>query len=108
VSTVSWKESAGAVSWNVQPFINGRYRPSSSTDLFDNINPATEAILCQIPVGDAADIDEAVHVARQRFDEGCWSELPPVRRAEILQKLADLMVEHKTDLALLDTLEVGK
>jgi acyl-CoA reductase-like NAD-dependent aldehyde dehydrogenase len=107
-SSKRWKESATAVSWNIQPFINGRYRPSNSTDRFDSINPATEETLCRVSVGDAGDIDEAVCIARQRFNDGCWSELPPVRRSEVLMKLADLIVQHKSELALLDSLEMGK
>lgn len=105
---MNWRAAADAVRWNIQPFINGRYRPSTSTELFDNINPATEKTLCQAPVGSAADIDETVRIARQRFNEGCWSELPPVRRAAVLLKLADLVIERKAELALLDTLEMGK
>ena len=37
-----------------------------------------------------------------------WSGLPPIRRAEVLFKLADLIVRHRSELALLDTLEMGK
>src|SRR5260370_30280493 len=105
---MNWREAAAAVRWNVQPFIDGRYRPSVSTERVDNINPATETPLCRVPVGDASDIDEAVRVARRRFNEGCWSELPPVLRAEVLIKFTDLIIEHKAELALLDTLEMGK
>src|ERR1700693_5742753 len=98
----SWRESATAVDWNVQPFINGRYRPSKSLDSYEHVNPATETTLCRFPVGHAADIDEAVCIARQRFNDGCWSELPPLHRMETLLKLADLSVKHKADIALLD------
>lgn len=102
-----WHESRKAIKWKIQPFIDGRYR-SSNTERFHTINPATEEHLSEISVGDSSDIDEAVRVARKRFDDGCWSELPPVRRADVLRKLADLVVQHKADLALLDTMEMGK
>lgn len=105
---MNWRETAAAVIWNIRPFIDGRYKVSASTEQFENVNPATEAILCQVPVGNSADIDDAVRVARRRFNDGCWSELPPIRRAEALAKLADLIVEHKAELALFDTLEIGK
>jgi acyl-CoA reductase-like NAD-dependent aldehyde dehydrogenase len=105
---MNWRKLAAAIDWNVRPFINGRYRASASKEMLDNINPASETTLCRFPVGSATDIDEAVSVARQRFDEGCWSEWPPARRAEILLKLADLIVQQKASLALLDTLEMGK
>jgi acyl-CoA reductase-like NAD-dependent aldehyde dehydrogenase len=105
---MDWKKSAAELNWRIQPFINGRYRPSTSAEFYDNINPANEASLCRVHVGNAADIDDAVRVARQRFEDGCWSELPPARRADILTKLADLIVHHKEEIALLDTLEMGK
>lgn len=105
---MNWKRAAADIQWNIQPFIDGRYRPSASTDLFDNINPATETVLCQAAVGAVEDVDQAVRVARKRFNEGCWSELPPVKRAEILLKLGDLILQHKAQLALLDSLEMGK
>ena len=101
------KDLPSTVHWNVAPFIGGRYRPSASEPI-DNINPATETVLCQFGAGSAADIDEAVRVARRRFNDGCWSEMPAARRMEILIKLAELMVQHKSELALLDCLEMGK
>src|SRR5579859_2148572 len=106
--TRNWNEQAATVNWNIQPFINGRFRRSCSKEFFDNINPATETILSRVPAGNDADVDAAVSNGRQRFNEGCWSELPSSRRAEILLRLADLVVQHKAELALLDTLEMGK
>ena len=105
---MTWKDSAAAISWNIRPLIAGRYRASSATECFHSVNPATETNLCRVAVGDSADIEEAVRVARQRFNDGCWSELPPRERAEKLLKLADLIVQHKAELALLDSLEMGK
>jgi acyl-CoA reductase-like NAD-dependent aldehyde dehydrogenase len=105
---VNWEASAAAIHWNVQPFINGRYCSSHSTQCIDNINPATEQPLCRVPVGSPEDIDEAVRAARKSFDDGRWATLPPVRRAEVLFRFADLIVQHKEELALLDALEMGK
>lgn len=105
---MSWKEAAAAVHWNIQPFIDGRYRSSTATECFDNVNPANETVLCQAAVGSAAEVDAAVSVARRRFEEGCWSGLPPIRRAEVLIRLADLIVRRKEEFALLDVLEMGK
>lgn len=105
---MSWGQLATTVRWNVEPFIGGRYRRPTSADRVLNINPATELPLCDIPAGAAADVDEAVRVARQRFEDGCWSGLPVARRAEILLKFADLLVREQRNIALLDTLEMGK
>jgi acyl-CoA reductase-like NAD-dependent aldehyde dehydrogenase len=79
-----------------------------ATTLVENINPATEMSLCTFSAGDAQDVEHAVRVARQRFDGGCWSELPPMRRVEVLLKWADLIVGNEAQIALLDTLEMGK
>jgi acyl-CoA reductase-like NAD-dependent aldehyde dehydrogenase len=106
--SLGWNDAAAAVRWNIRPFIDGRYRPSNSGDYFENVNPATEKTLCDVSAGDAVDVSEAVRVARQRFESGCWSQLTPTRRAQIVLRLADLLVEHKAELALLDSLEMGK
>lgn len=105
---MNWHESAATLPWKIQPFINGSYQPSTSEEFFDNINPANENRLCHVPTGATADIDDAVRSARRRFEDGCWSELPAAHRAETLQKLASLIVSHKAELALLDSLEMGK
>lgn len=105
---MNWQQRAAEVRWNIRPFIDGRYQDSQSRETFENIDPSTERSLCQIHVGSPADVDVAVRVARKRFEEGCWSELPAVRRADVLCKFADLIVQHKETLALLDSLEMGK
>jgi acyl-CoA reductase-like NAD-dependent aldehyde dehydrogenase len=105
----TWAHAAASVRWDTRPFIDGRYRRSSSaSDVFDNVNPATEETLCTVAVGSTEDVDEAVRVARERFRDGCWSGLSPARRAEALLKLADLIVEQREELALLDCLEMGR
>ena len=105
---MNWKKSAQAVEWDIRPFIDGVYSDSTSKNTFDNINPATDQVLCQVAEGSAEDIDQAVKVARQRFEEGCWSELTPGARKAILVRFSDLIVEHQDSIALLDTLEIGK
>ncbi len=105
---MNWSETAEAIRWNIRPFIDGRYRDSTAQEILQNINPATELPLGEFSVGSAADVDAAVNIARLRFLQGCWSDLPPGRRAEILCKLADLIVAHQAELAILDTREMGK
>ena len=106
--TISWAAAADEVQWRVEPFVGGSYRPSHASAVVENINPATEATLCEFAVGDPRDIDDAVAVARSQYEAGSWSDLPPARRGEVLMRLADLVVEHKDELALLDSLEMGK
>lgn len=105
---MNWKARAANVRFNVQPFIDGRYCASTSSEVFESINPATETTLYTSSVGSAVDIEAAVRSARLRFNDGCWSELPPERRGEIISKFADLVVAHAAELALFDSLEMGK
>jgi acyl-CoA reductase-like NAD-dependent aldehyde dehydrogenase len=103
-----WAAAAGKVNWNIRPFVGGAYRASHGSAVVENINPATEVALCEFPTGDPRDIDEAVAVARGQYEAGGWSDLAPARRGEVLIRLADLVVEHKRELALMDCLEMGK
>lgn len=56
----------------------------------------------------AADVDKAVKAARKAFDQGEWRTMSPASRSRLMYKLADLMEEHKTELAQLETLDNGK
>ncbi|QFT83661.1 Aldehyde dehydrogenase PuuC [Halomonas sp. THAF12] len=72
------------------------------------INPATSEVLAEVASCDAADAEAAVAVARRAFDGGDWSRLAPAGRKAVLLRLADLMEANKHELALLDTLDMGK
>lgn len=72
------------------------------------INPATSQILVNMAACDKEDVDIAVQYARKTFESGVWSKLPPRERKIKLKKLADLMRESAEELALLETLNVGK
>ncbi|MGB0360261.1 MAG: aldehyde dehydrogenase, partial [Endozoicomonas sp.] len=50
----------------------------------------------------------AVSVSRHVFESGIWSAMPPVRRKQILQSFAAKIDEHQDELALLETLDMGK
>jgi len=96
------------LTWNIRPFIDGAYVDHDATGFIDDINPATEEVLCRVPAGTAEDVDLAVSTARRRFKEGVWCDLPPDKRKSILLNFAGLIVDHGAELALLDTLEMGK
>ncbi len=57
---------------------------------------------------DGADVDRAVRAARAAFEDGRWSKTPPADRKKVLLRLAALIREHLEDLALIETLDVGK
>jgi len=108
VKAVSWQERARALQFRTQAFIDGRYTDAASGATFDCINPATGKLLARVAAGDQEDVNRAVAAARAAFRKGGWSNLPPVERKRILQRFADLISSHTEELALLETLDMGK
>lgn len=72
----------------------------------DVIEPATGAVIAQVPAGDQADVDRAVDAARAALP--AWRETTPGERAELLLRLADVVEEHAEELAVLESRNVGK
>jgi acyl-CoA reductase-like NAD-dependent aldehyde dehydrogenase len=108
VSAAEWRDRAAALKPRSQVFIAGRFAPAASGATFDNLNPATGKSLGAVASGDQADIDRAVASARAAFNQRGWADMPPKARKKVLIKLADLMLEHREELALLETLDMGK
>src|SRR5690242_6631477 len=88
--------------------IGGRWVDSVSGKTFATINPATGENICQVAEGDKADIDLAVKAARKALEEGPWPKMPAAERGRLLNKLADLIEQHREELAALETLDNGK
>ena len=89
-----------------QLFINGKFTDSQSGKTFESINPHDRSVVATCAEGDKADIDAAVGAARAAF-EGPWSSMPPGERAKILLKIADLLDANTSELARLESLDVG-
>ncbi|MCL6698604.1 aldehyde dehydrogenase [Sphingomonas sp. NSE70-1] len=98
----------GAIMICGSPFIDGRFRSAQSDETLVTINPATGQPIASIAACGAADVDAAVASARKAFEDGRWSRRSPKDRKLVLQRFADLLDEHREELALLETLEVGK
>jgi aldehyde dehydrogenase (NAD+) len=88
--------------------IGGKWVDSASGETFATQNPATGETICQVAEGDKADIDLAVAAARKAFESGPWSRTNASDRGRLLNKLADLIEQHKDELAALESLDNGK
>ena len=53
------------------------------------------------------EVYEAEKAAREAFDDKRWRGLAPAERKEILFNLADLLMEHREELAVMETLDAG-
>jgi malonate-semialdehyde dehydrogenase (acetylating)/methylmalonate-semialdehyde dehydrogenase len=87
-------------------FINGRWADSHASEWRDVINPATGEVLAQVPLADAAEVDQAVEAAATAFPE--WRRTPPEDRIQPLFRLKMLLEEHIDDIARIITQENGK
>ena len=106
--TISWHERARTLSFRTQAFIGGRYLDAASGATFDSINPATGKLLARVAAGDEEDINRAVGAARAAFRKGSWADLAPAKRKKILLRFAEVILRHTEELALLETLDMGK
>ncbi|MFC9552802.1 aldehyde dehydrogenase [Rhodococcus sp. NPDC056960] len=103
-----WTALAATITPRRELFIDGAFRPAKSDETFDSINPATGELLARVSAADAPDVDVAVRSAREAFDSGIWSRSPASHRKRVLLRLAELILEHRHELALLDSLDMGK
>ncbi|QWF83773.1 aldehyde dehydrogenase [Amycolatopsis sp. CA-230715] len=103
-----WLAAAKAISPETRPFIGGRFAEPRSAETFTSTSPRDGRVLAQVADGSAEDIDHAVRAAREAFEDGRWRDLPPKERKRILLRWAELIEENAEELALLDTLEMGK
>ncbi|SDL85587.1 gamma-glutamyl-gamma-aminobutyraldehyde dehydrogenase [Franzmannia pantelleriensis] len=103
-----WQALAASLTFETRAFVDDQFVDAVSGETFSSINPATGETLAEVASCDAADAELAVGHARAAFERGEWSRLAPGKRKAVLLKLADLMTAHKHELALLDTLDMGK
>jgi gamma-glutamyl-gamma-aminobutyraldehyde dehydrogenase len=103
-----WKSHAERISFRQHVFIDGKTAPAASGETFETVNPATGAVLTRVAAGGAEDVDRAVKAARRTFESGAWSRAEPGERKAVLLRLAQLMRDNAVELALLDSLDMGK
>jgi aldehyde dehydrogenase (NAD+) len=88
--------------------IANRWVESESGRTFATINPSTGEEICQVAEAGAADVDKAVHAARQAFEHGPWQTMRASERGRLLYRLADLIESNASQLARLESLDNGK
>jgi acyl-CoA reductase-like NAD-dependent aldehyde dehydrogenase len=108
LTAAKWRELAVTLNYRKGAFINGRFVGAASGQTFAALNPATGSPLANVAACDVADVDIAVTSARNAFESGAWSRRSPVERKKVLLRFAELMLSHADELALLETLNMGK
>ncbi|MFN0274405.1 MAG: aldehyde dehydrogenase family protein, partial [Chitinophagales bacterium] len=86
----------------LQNYIDGNLQKPISGQYLDNIEPATSVVFSQVPDGNEADVDAAVHAAQKAFPS--WSKSDATTRAKYLQKISDLIESNLEKLAQAESL----
>ncbi len=113
-NTISLQEQTSSVNGEpdlsiphtIRNFIGGKFSDPAEGNLIENINPATGSVLCMLPDSTDKDVDAAVLAAETAFSQ--WSVTPAEERFRILNRIATLIDEHLTELAMAETTDNGK
>lgn len=89
-----------------QLFIGGEWRDASDGKTLTSTCPADGSVLAEFADATREDVDAAVTAARKAFKT--WKKTTPKQRARILNKIADIIDEHKEELAIIESMDNGK
>lgn len=103
-----WQARAAALTLRGQAYIDGAYADAADGATFAATSPIDGRKLADVAACGKADVDRAVAAARRAFEAGVWSQLAPRERKARLTRLAQLITEHSEELALIETLDMGK
>ena len=108
MGAADWGARAAAVPIDGRALIDGQRVAALDGQCFDKHSPIDGRLLGPIARGQAADIDAAVKAARAAFEDGRWAGKAPAARKKILQRFAEKILAARDELALLETLDMGK
>ena len=89
----------------LQVRVGEEWRGARDGEQIETTNPATGEVIASFPRFRAADVEDTVAAAKAAFP--AWRERAPLERAAAVRKLADVVLEHAEELALLDVADNG-
>ena len=104
----AWHERATALRPDGRCLIEGERRAAAGGAVFAKHSPVDGRLLGDVARGGAADVEAAVRSARSAFEDRRWAGKPPAARKRILVRWAELVLAAREELALIDTLDMGK
>jgi 4-guanidinobutyraldehyde dehydrogenase / NAD-dependent aldehyde dehydrogenase len=107
-SKAEWLARAAQLQIRTRAFIDGRYVDAASGRTFADISPVDGRVLGAVAECEAEDVERAVAAARRAFEDGRWRNRTPMERKKTLLRFAGLIEQHQEELALLETLDMGK
>jgi 4-guanidinobutyraldehyde dehydrogenase/NAD-dependent aldehyde dehydrogenase len=104
----NWHDRARTLQIDARAYINGQRIEAANGLRFDCISPIDGRKLAEVARCDGLDVELAVANARVAFDDRRWAGKSPAQRKKILIRFADLVLANEAELALLETLDMGK
>src|SRR3954462_8306773 len=86
--------------------IGGGWGASRSPETFESVDPFTGRPWAVVPRAGAADVDAAVGAARRAFET--WRRTTGVERARLMRRLAELIADNASRIAVIETTDNGK
>jgi betaine-aldehyde dehydrogenase len=86
-------------------YYGGKWHEPKSGRRVDSINPGTGESLGPVADASAADVDAAVAAAKSAFQT--WKNVLPLERAKLLRRIAQVLREHASELAMIDAADCG-
>lgn len=103
-----WTDYANNLKWPTSMVIDGLPRAAKDEALIPLVTPRDGSTVTQVPYATADELELAVASARRAFDEGPWPRMAPKERKEIMLRWVELMESHRTELATMLSVEMGK
>lgn len=92
--------------FHFQQLIDGAWVQAAGGGTWDLINPATEAVIAQLPFGDGRDAAAAIDAAHRALPG--WSRMTAYERADIMKRAAEWIRARVDALAVITSEESGK
>jgi len=105
---INWHTRARLLKIDGRAFINGKRVNALGGQTFECFSPIDNRKLTDVASCQVADVDSAVKAARAAFNDRRWAGLPPRERKQAMIRFADLLITNIEELALLETLDMGK
>jgi acyl-CoA reductase-like NAD-dependent aldehyde dehydrogenase len=107
-TTQDWHAEAANLAIEGRAFVNGQYQDALSGETRVTVNPGNGKKLADVANCGTEDADRAVEIARASFERGTWANMAPADRKMVLVRWAELIEDHGDEIALLESLDVGK
>lgn len=103
-----WEQLKKEINLDGRPFVDNERIEFPTLEKIEKKNPATNEVLGELTLGDESVVDIAVAAARKAYEKGPWKSLGHEYRAAKLLELAEYVEGSNDELALMDSLEMGK